>query len=224
MALPKPVPGLVIRYSYLWHSEHLEGRDEGQKDRPCAIFAAIQTDTAGDMRVLVLPTTHSQPDQSIRAIEIPLKVKQRLRLDDDRSWIVVSEWNEFIWPGPDPRRLPNSDDSTVAYAVLMSLQPLIIFRPMLARASGLQGPSRYANNRCFRQYIRYCNGIRSNPAVITHDNTSQQTGTCSNIDVPANVRNAWASPCAYRYLLKYEAIWPNDCLRVNHDTIWMRYH
>ena len=118
MALPKPVPGLVIRYSYLWHSEYLEGRDEGQKDRPCAIVAAIRTDTNGDTCVLVLPITHSPPDQSIRAIEIPLNVKQRLGLDDARSWAVVSEWNEFIWPGPDLRRLPNSDDSTVAYGML----------------------------------------------------------------------------------------------------------
>ncbi len=118
MALPKPVPGLVIRYSYLWHREYLEGREEGQKDRPCAIVAALQTDAAGDTRVLVLPITHSPPDQSTRTIEIPLKVKQRLRLDADRSWIVVSEWNEFIWPGPDLRRLPNSDDSTVAYGML----------------------------------------------------------------------------------------------------------
>ena len=66
----------------------------------------------------MLPITHSPPDQSIRAIEIPLKVKQRLGLDDDRSWVVVSEWNEFIWPGPDLRRLPNSDDTSVAYGML----------------------------------------------------------------------------------------------------------
>ena len=38
--MPLPVPGLVIRYSYLWHSEHLAGREEGTKDRPCAIIAA----------------------------------------------------------------------------------------------------------------------------------------------------------------------------------------
>ena len=33
MTLPKPEPGLVIRYSYLWHDEFLEGRrgrGEGQ--------------------------------------------------------------------------------------------------------------------------------------------------------------------------------------------------
>jgi len=44
--LPEPVPGLVIRYSYLWYAEHVLGREEGQKDRPCAIVAAIRTDAA----------------------------------------------------------------------------------------------------------------------------------------------------------------------------------
>ncbi|RWI14116.1 MAG: hypothetical protein EOQ92_29550 [Mesorhizobium sp.] len=33
MALPTPVPGLVIRYSYLWLAEHRRGQEEGVKDR-----------------------------------------------------------------------------------------------------------------------------------------------------------------------------------------------
>ncbi len=117
MALPKPAPGLVIRYSYLWRSEHLEGREEGQKDRPCAIIAALRAD-AGDTRVLVLPVTHSPPDDASLAVEIPAKLKQRLRLDGARSWVVLSEWNEFVWPGPDLRRLPGAEDASVAYGFL----------------------------------------------------------------------------------------------------------
>jgi hypothetical protein len=31
---------------------------------------------------------------------------------------VVSEYNEFIWPGPDLRRAPTGDDSSVAYGLL----------------------------------------------------------------------------------------------------------
>ena len=108
MAFPEPVPGLVIRYSYLWHEEYSKGREEGQKDRPCAIIAAIRADDNGDTRVLVLPVTHTPPADPDLAIEIPLSVKQRLRLVDARSWIVLSEWNEFVWPGPDLRRLPES--------------------------------------------------------------------------------------------------------------------
>jgi len=116
--LPTPVPGLVIRYSYLWYSEHLERREEGRKDRPCTVIAALRSDEAGSTRVLVLPITHSPPDRRSLAVEIPAKVKARLRLDEARSWVVLSEWNEFVWPGPDLRRLPDTDDSSVAYGML----------------------------------------------------------------------------------------------------------
>ena len=118
MSFPEPVAGLIIRYSYLWYREHLEGRDEGQKDRPCAIVAALRTDENGATRVLVLPITHTPPDHPSLAVEIPAKVKARLQLDDARSWVVLSEWNEFIWPGPDLRRLPNAPNSSVAYGMI----------------------------------------------------------------------------------------------------------
>ena len=100
VALPEPVPGLIIRYSYLWYREHLEGRDEGQKDRPCAIIAAIRADENGDTRVLVLPITHSPPDHASLAVEIPAKVKARLRSRRYALVVVLSEWNEFICPAP----------------------------------------------------------------------------------------------------------------------------
>jgi hypothetical protein len=116
--LPRPVPGLVVRYSYLWRSEHLEGREEGAKDRPCAIVAAIRADETGSIRVLVLPVTHSPPEHPSLVVEIPATVKQRLRLDEARSWVVLTEWNEFVWPGPDLRRLPDADDASVAYGML----------------------------------------------------------------------------------------------------------
>jgi hypothetical protein len=35
-----------------------------------------------------------------------------------RSWIILSEWNEFIWPGPDVRRAPGGDESSVAHGML----------------------------------------------------------------------------------------------------------
>jgi len=118
MALPKPVAGLIIRYSYLWYREHLEGRDEGQKDRPCAIVAALRVDENGDTRVLVLPISHSPPDHPALAVEIPAAAKKRLKLDDARSWVILSEWNEFVWPGPDLRRLPGKTEATVAYGMI----------------------------------------------------------------------------------------------------------
>ena len=43
------------------------------------------------------------------AVEIPMSVKRHLGLDDDQSWIIVAEGNEFLWPGYDLRKLPHSD-------------------------------------------------------------------------------------------------------------------
>lgn len=118
MTVPVPAAGLVIRYSYLWHSEHSEGREEGLKDRPCAIVAAVRTDEAGETRVLVIPITHSPPVASSDAVEIPPLIKEQLGLDATRSWIVLSEWNNFAWPGPDLRPVPGADPASVAYGFL----------------------------------------------------------------------------------------------------------
>jgi hypothetical protein len=117
VALPEPLAGLVIRYSYLWRRESLAGREEGGKDRPCAIVAALQNEN-GITRVLVLPVTHAPPDAETAAIEIPAFVKKRLGLDEERSWIVISEYNDFIWPGPDLRPTPGDLGGSVVYGFL----------------------------------------------------------------------------------------------------------
>jgi hypothetical protein len=110
-SLPKPTAGLVIRYSYLWRSDYLRGLEEGQKDRPCAIVLVVKDELAGS-RVTVLPITHLPPSRPDEAIEIPADTKRRLGLDDERSWVVLTEANRFLWPGPDIRRaIPNKQES-----------------------------------------------------------------------------------------------------------------
>lgn len=116
MALPKPVSGLVIRYSYLWQSEHARGREEGVKDRPCAVILVAQSE-AGDDVVTVLPIIHTPPNNPALALEIPQLTKKRLGLDSERSWVVLTEANRFIWPGPDLRPV-GADLDTVAYGHL----------------------------------------------------------------------------------------------------------
>jgi hypothetical protein len=117
VSLPEPHAGLVIRYAYLWKREFDAGRDEGTKDRPCAIVMAI-IEEDGDKEVWVLPITHTPPANAADAIEIPTLTKNRLGLDSERSWIIVTEANEFVWPGPDLRPVPGRDVSTIAYGVL----------------------------------------------------------------------------------------------------------
>jgi hypothetical protein len=72
------------------------------------IVLAVEGEAAGATVVTVLPITHSAPADPASAVEIPLPVKRHLGLDDDPSWIVVDEGNEFLWPVYDLRKLPHS--------------------------------------------------------------------------------------------------------------------
>ena len=100
MKKPDPEPGLVIRYDYLWRDEQKRGRIEGAKDRPCAIIIASKTDDLGHFTVILAPITHSAPQQSTAAIEIPPQVKKHLGMDDKRSWIIADEVNSTSWDDP----------------------------------------------------------------------------------------------------------------------------
>jgi hypothetical protein len=134
---PVPQPGLVVRYAYLWESEAREGRKEGVKDRPCAIVLVVR-DQDDEQRVQVLPVTHSPPPDSSTAVEIPAAVKARLGLDSERSWIVVTELNEFIWPGPDLRPAVSGDLASAAYGFL----PPRLFRAVRDRYLALHAARR----------------------------------------------------------------------------------
>jgi len=102
--LPAPRPNLVICYAYLWHGDHLRGQEEGSKDRPCVIVLTAPAE--GQTLVTVLPITHTPPGDPEEAVEIPLATKQRLGLDSEKSWVICSEVNRFVWPGPDLRPIP----------------------------------------------------------------------------------------------------------------------
>lgn len=115
--MPHPAPGLVIRYAYFWSEEHHRGHEEGLNDRPCAVIL-VTADEDGDRIVTVLPVTHSPPANPALAVEIPQATKRRLRLDDARSWVILSEANRFVWPGPDLRFAQVGDLASVAYGEL----------------------------------------------------------------------------------------------------------
>jgi len=109
MAVPTPEPGLVINYAYLWHYEHAAGQEEGLKDRPSVIVLCTEGEPSGATVVTVLPITHCKPENSNWAVEIPAAVRRHLGLDDEPSWIVVAEGNEFLWPGYDLRQRPDGN-------------------------------------------------------------------------------------------------------------------
>ena len=130
MPLPEPKPAQVLRYAYLWADEHENGRDEGRKIRPVVVTIAVET-SDGDLRVVVVPVTHALPKSPTDALEIPASIKRHLGLDDERSFVVLTELNFFNWPGPDLGPLKGQDAGTV----LIGYLPSGFFRSLRDRLS-----------------------------------------------------------------------------------------
>jgi mRNA-degrading endonuclease toxin of MazEF toxin-antitoxin module len=114
VAESKPEIGLVIRHAYLWWNEARVGREEGLKDRPCVIVHSRQNEHR-ETEVYIAPITRTRPEAPERALQIPQATKARLHLDAQASWIITTEVNRFIWPGPDIRAVPGG---AAAYGLL----------------------------------------------------------------------------------------------------------
>jgi hypothetical protein len=118
VTLPSPQPGLVIRYGYLWAQDAAQGREEGTKERPAAVVLVVDQAAAAAPRVYVLPITHTRPAKGVEAVEVPPDVSRKAGLDAGRSWVVLSEFNEFVWPGFDLALVPGRTPPTVTYGFL----------------------------------------------------------------------------------------------------------
>ena len=79
------------------------------------IALAFERQQDGQVLVTVLPVTHRPPADAAAAVEIPQAVKKHLGLDDARSWVVVSEGDQFVWPGYDLRKVPSTDRYDYGY-------------------------------------------------------------------------------------------------------------
>lgn len=122
--------GDVIQYAYLWGYEDREGHVDGRKDRPCAVMIVH----ASKHIVGVCPITHTPPKDGY-GVEVPSQTCARLGLDDQaRCWIITTEMNQFVWPGPDIRKTSSGQHS---YGLL----PAALFKKVKAQllANSAQG-------------------------------------------------------------------------------------
>lgn len=126
MPIPTPEPGLIISYAYVWDREAQSGQEEGRKDRPCVIALAVERQRDGETLVTVLPVTHRPPDDAAAAVEMPHAAKNHLGLDHERSRVVASEGDQFVWPGYDLWKVPSTDRYDYGYL------PLRFFNEILA--------------------------------------------------------------------------------------------
>lgn len=115
MPLPSPEPGMVLRYDYLWSREASQGQQQG-KDRPSCLVAASDS-RINPSYVVLVPITHSPPTGDTIGIEIPNKVKKAIGLDDEPSWVIVSDYNIDEWPNAGLTQIP-SKPGTYSYGFL----------------------------------------------------------------------------------------------------------
>lgn len=102
MSIGTPRVGQVLRYSFLWS-------DGKERERPVVVVLASKRVKIGKYRVAVMPITHTPHTDPSASVEIPQRLKAHLGLDDERSWVVIDEINEFEWPGYNLRKVPGSD-------------------------------------------------------------------------------------------------------------------
>ena len=129
MPIGAPRVGQVIRYSFLWSNGH-------EKERPAVIVVATKKEKDGKYRVAVMPITHTPHQESPTAIEIPQQLKRHLKLDHEKSWIIVDEINEFEWPGFDLRPVPETDGMWEYGQIPPKLHGMIIERLCQLEKSG----------------------------------------------------------------------------------------
>ena len=81
------------------------------KDRPVAVVLLTRNVDGLDL-VHVVPLSTKPPAPGDHGIEVPDAVRRQLGLSGGRSWIVVSEWNRYTWPGYDTRPIPGREPET----------------------------------------------------------------------------------------------------------------
>jgi hypothetical protein len=75
---------------------------------------------ASEEVVGVCPITHTPP-KSDHGIQVPARTCQRLGLDEQAPcWVITTEMNQFVWPGPDIRKAPSGQHS-------YGLMPAVLF-------------------------------------------------------------------------------------------------
>jgi hypothetical protein len=129
---PQPIPGLVIRYSYLWKREADAGQIEG-KHRPCAIVVAVVKEE-GEWVVTVAPITRQRPKDPDQAIALSATTRRRLGLGSQPNWIMATEVNSFYWPGPDLRPTQRGQ---YAYGEL----PAVVFETLKQKILAASAPA-----------------------------------------------------------------------------------
>jgi len=104
MALPKPRPGLVIGYDFLYREQANAGMENPGKPHPAAIIIVASKDV--QTRVSLIAISHSPPSPSEIGHYLKLTPVEcrEMGLDSKDHWVNLRDFNSFDWPGYDLSR------------------------------------------------------------------------------------------------------------------------
>lgn len=101
MPLPKPEPGLVIGYEFLFREDEEAGLENANRPHPCAII--LVTEDGPNQRVRLVAISHSPPssNESKHYMQLTPEECRQIGLDSGNHWINLRDINSFDWPGYD---------------------------------------------------------------------------------------------------------------------------
>lgn len=113
MTLPKPQPGLVVGYDFLFREQAEAGLENATKPHPAAIILVVKDSV--HTRVSLVAITHAPPSLS----EAPFRLKltaaesREMGLDTGDHWVNLRDINSFDWPGYDLK--PSAPNGSYVY-------------------------------------------------------------------------------------------------------------
>lgn len=116
MSLPKPRPGLVVGYDFLFREQADAGKENASKPHPAAIILATERDL--QTRVSLVAISHSPPlpgEESYRLKLTPAECRY-IGLDSGDHWINLRDVNSFDWPGYD--LVPSAPGRKYEYGIM----------------------------------------------------------------------------------------------------------
>ncbi|MFZ4409334.1 MAG: hypothetical protein ACOYOH_18485, partial [Paracraurococcus sp.] len=82
----------------------------------------------------VAPITSRTPARAADGIALPAETRRRLGLQEDPCWVVLTEVNRFVWPGPDLRPVEATAGPAWSHGLLPAHLILRIRDEIVARA------------------------------------------------------------------------------------------
>ncbi len=101
MALPKPRPGLVIGYDFLFREQADAGMENASKPHPAAIVIVSRQEVQTRVSLVAISHAPPSPGQANHYLKLTSTECRQMGLDSEEHWINLRDINSFDWPGYD---------------------------------------------------------------------------------------------------------------------------